>query len=124
MIDDLRDAIASTQNGRSVILDADSATWPAAAVPALGLVTTELVTNALKYGDGEILVTFRQPAGEQGTLTVEDEGTALPPTFDPATSRGLGMRIVTGLLKPRGGSLKVLRDRPTTCLLATFPRDG
>ena len=124
LIDDLRDGMASTQAGRSVILDADSATWPAAAVPALGLVTTELVTNALKYGEGVIRVTFRQPAAAQGTLTVDDEGTNLPPDFDPGTSRGLGMRIVTGLLRPRGGSLKVLRDRPTTCLHATFPRDA
>jgi len=124
LIDDICEAIASTMDGRTVELDSDAAIWPAASVPALGLVTTELVTNALKYGKGVIRVTFRQPEGAQGTLLVEDEGNELPAAFDPLLTRGLGMRIVTGLLRPRGGGLEVLRDRPHTCLQATFPREA
>ena len=124
LIDDICEALASTTEGRRVMLDADAATWPAAAVPALGLVTTELITNALKYGAGVIRVTFRQADDAPGTLCVEDEGDQLPAEFDPAASRGLGMRIVTGLLRPRGGGLEVLRDRPHTCIRAVFPAEA
>ena len=124
LIDDLAEAMGSAELGRSVSLDADEATWPASAMPALGLVTTELLTNALKYGAGAIRVTFRHPEGGQGILTIEDDGTGLPPDFDPATSRGLGMRIVTGLLRPRAGGLDVMRDRPNTCFVATLPRNA
>ena len=83
---------------------------------------TELVTNALKYGKGNVTVTFRQPPGGQAVLVVEDEGPGLPADFDPARSRGLGMRLVTGLLSGHGGSLQVDRDSAHTRFVARLPR--
>ena len=98
LVEDLHDGMASALDSRSIRVEADAVTWPAQSVPTLGLVLTELVTNALKYGAGTIHVTFRQPAGSDGILTVRDEGQGLPTDFDPAQSRGLGMRLVMGLL--------------------------
>jgi two-component sensor histidine kinase len=85
---------------------------------------TELVTNALKYGEGVVTVTFRQKPGEQASLTVEDEGNALPPDFDASKSRGLGMRIVTGLLRRENCGLLVDRSRGHTYFRALLPGPG
>ena len=121
LIDDLRDALASAVDGRALRLSCDAVRWPAVDVPTLGLVATELVTNALKYGRGEVRVTFRQPPGGQPVLSVEDEGSGLPPGFDPGAGRGLGMRIVTGLLRGPGAGLEVDRLAGHTRFVARLP---
>ena len=122
LIDDLRGAMASALDGRTITLDASPVVWPAAEATTLGLVLTELVTNALKYGAGSVRVSFREASDGQATLDVEDEGPGVPAGFDPAKSRGLGMRIVTGLLRPRGGGLDILGDGGKNCFRARFPR--
>ncbi len=121
LVEDLRDGVASALSARSIHVEADAVNWPAQAVPALGLVLTELVTNALKYGAGTIQVTFRQPTGSNGILTVRDEGQSLPPDFDPARSRGLGMRLVMGLLGGNASRLEIDRGQGHTCFIAHMP---
>jgi two-component sensor histidine kinase len=122
LIEDLRAAMTSSLDGRALLLQADAANWPAAAVPTLGLVATELVTNALKYGSGDVRVNFRQPEGEQAVLVVEDAGSGPPEGFEPAASRGLGMRIVCGLLRTGGAGLELDRSVPHTRFVARLPR--
>jgi two-component sensor histidine kinase len=67
----------------------------------IGLITGELVTNAVKYShpagiNGEISVGCRS---EAGTIVVEvsDDGVGLPEGFDPMRNGGLGMRLVRSL---------------------------
>ena len=119
---DLRNSLAPTPASRDIRLEADPATWAAADLTTLGLVLTELVTNALKYGKGNVTVAFRQPPGGQAVLVVEDEGPGMPADFDPARSRGLGMRLVTGLLSGHGGNLQVDRNSAHTRFVARLPR--
>ena len=121
LIDDLAKSIGSTQNGRRIELDADFVVWPAREVPTLGLVLTELVTNALKHGAGTVSVRFHQPDSSLALLTVSDQGKDLPPDFDEAVSPGLGMRLILRLLRGRGGQFEVLRDRGHTCFRASLP---
>jgi two-component sensor histidine kinase len=64
-------------------------------------------------------VAFREAPNEPPTLTVADEG-EVPPDFDPTKSRGLGMRIVTGLLRGRGGRFEVDQNQSYTCVRAVF----
>ena len=126
LIEDLRQGMASTLEGRDVrlVMEGEIA-WPAAAVPALGLVATELVTNALKYGAGTVAVRFVPPCGDvPARLVVEDEGRGLPQGFDPSASRGLGMRLVLGLLRGQGAGLEVDRSVPHTRFVARMPRPG
>ncbi|MFT8245886.1 sensor histidine kinase [Roseomonas sp. BN140053] len=126
LVEDLRAAMTATGEGRDVQLEiAAAATWPADAVPTLGLVLTELVTNALKYGAGHVTVRFRDVLGEPVTLAVEDEGRGLPASFDPSASHGLGMRLVAGLLRGEGARLWVDRSVPHTRFVAQFaPPEG
>ena len=123
VVRDLREGIVATLDGRSIELDADQAQWRWGDIPTLGLVLTELVTNALKYGRGVVRVSFRQVEGEQAVLTVEDDGDGLPDDFDPTRSRGLGMRMVTRMVGDRGGSLAVDRAAPCSRLMVTMPRE-
>jgi two-component sensor histidine kinase len=118
LLNDQQAAFASGPSPRTITLEADAAQWPSSEAPALGMIVVELVTNALKYGEGTVRVTFRTSADE-AVLTVEDEGHGLPQDFDPTKSRGMGMRVVTGLLRTQGrGRLDIDRSRPGTTFVA------
>ncbi|MGG5811584.1 sensor histidine kinase [Falsiroseomonas sp. CW058] len=73
---------------------------------ALGLLATELVTNALKHGAGCITLRLAHDA-EQAELVVQDEGPGFPPGFDPARSQGLGMRVALAMARQLRGTLRV-----------------
>jgi two-component sensor histidine kinase len=80
-----------------------------AAIP-LALIVSELVTNAAKYGypkgtGGPIWVSVTRPDSGELSISVRDEGVGLPADFDPARSKGLGMRIVTALARQLGATL-------------------
>ncbi|NML16614.1 histidine kinase dimerization/phosphoacceptor domain -containing protein [Azohydromonas caseinilytica] len=81
------------------------------AIP-LGLIVTELVTNALKYActpgrRGELRIALHPAQGAPGRLVLEvqDDGPGLPPGFEPAESTGLGMRLVTLLSRQLDASV-------------------
>ncbi|MCO6417132.1 ATP-binding protein [Siccirubricoccus sp. KC 17139] len=88
------------------------------AVP-LALVISELVTNAVKYAfpegqEGTVQVSLRRSEVEASMLviSVRDDGVGLPEGFDPAASRGVGMRIVTTLVRQLRGRLEVRSAPP------------
>jgi two-component sensor histidine kinase len=78
----------------------------------VAMIVNELITNAFKYaygsgGSGVIRVTCEHSAGSI-TLAVSDDGDPLPPGFEPSTSAGLGMRLITGLAKQLRASIEVV----------------
>jgi two-component sensor histidine kinase len=75
----------------------------------LGLIAAELVMNALKHARradarSTLFVSFRRLDGELD-LVVGDDGPGLPEGFDPAQSRGLGMRLIVSLVAQLDGTL-------------------
>jgi two-component sensor histidine kinase len=88
----------------------------------IGLIITELVSNAGKYAypnraGGLIWARVSlQTDKEAITISVRDEGVGLPPDFDPAKSRRLGTRLVNALSKQLGGEL----TRPPAPIGAIF----
>ncbi|MGK7870648.1 sensor histidine kinase [Falsiroseomonas sp. E2-1-a20] len=120
LVDGQDEALASTFEGREIVLVADRITWPSSDAPSLGVIVFELVTNALKYGAGRVTVTLRSQ-GEVVVLSVEDEGRDLPADFDPFRSKGLGMRVITSLLRGRQGHLALDQDRPNTRFIVRLP---
>jgi two-component sensor histidine kinase len=81
------------------------------AVP-LGLIINEAVTNALKYafpGDRSGTITLSLHAAEATTyqLEIADDGVGLPPGYDPAQSRSLGMTLMHGLSEQLEGALRI-----------------
>ncbi len=81
----------------------------------LGLIANELVTNALKHGEGHITVTLEPHAREGFALSVCNKGPALPAEFDPAACDGLGMKLVSSFVKQIGGELRIDRGDPNDC---------
>ncbi len=77
------------------------------AIP-LGLIVTELVTNALKHafpdGVGHVEVILEQDQTGVVTLVVADDGKGLDPERDRTS---LGSTIIEGLVKQLGGTLSV-----------------
>src|SRR5690348_11472757 len=88
----------------------------------IGLIITELVSNAGKYAypnraGGMIWVRVSlQTDREAIAISVRDEGVGLPPGFDPAKSKRLGARLVNALSKQLGGEL----TRPPAPIGAIF----
>ncbi|WP_313738796.1 PAS domain-containing protein [Pseudomonas sp.] len=66
---------------------------PAERVAPLGLVVSELVTNALKYGRGTTTVEVMRQA-QDALIVVSDEGDGFPEQYPKPSGTGLGMRMV------------------------------
>jgi len=92
--------------GRCITVEGDELQLPTAVAVPLGFVITELITNALKYGQDPIKVGLARDPRMGIAIFVENGGPALPEGFDPAKSKGLGMRIVRSLVAAIGGELR------------------
>ena len=97
------------------------------AVPLL-LMTTELVTNSLKHAypdrnKGSVRITL-SGAQRHLLLQVDDDGRGLPRDFDPHSSKGLGMRIVQGLVAQRGGELQIEARTPGAHFRVRVPSEA
>ena len=94
------------------------------AVP-LGLLVTELVTNALKHGfpngqAGGVLVSLLTEPSDTVILAVADDGTA--GERNPVqTSGGVGLRIAKALVMQLEGRMDVVQDNGTR-VMVTMPR--
>ena len=97
------------------------------AVP-IALIVNELVTNAMKYAypdpdqsDGLVVVRLESAPGTL-TVSVRDRGAGLPPGFDPAAGKGLGMRIIRALAGQLGATLDVRAAQPGAEFILSVPQ--
>ena len=103
-----------------VVLSADHA------VP-LGLLVTELVTNAFKYAfpdktAGKVQVRFDHPAPDRLRLEVCDQGIGLPDGFDLSHfNSSLGMRLITTFARQLDGTLTVTSAEPGSRFTLDMP---
>lgn len=90
----------------------------------LGLILTELLTNAVKYafpnGRPGILSISLKKTGRGALLTVEDDGVGLPPGFDLSSSSTLGLILAQMLAQQIEGELRIETHNGTRCTL-DFP---
>jgi two-component sensor histidine kinase len=73
LLNDLGASLIDQSKGRSIVSSADSTTLSSECLTRIGLVVAELVTNAVKYGEGEVKVgvSVRNAAVQ---ISVQDEG--------------------------------------------------
>jgi two-component sensor histidine kinase len=102
---DLSDLLLQQDVDRQIVLEGAEATIPTHLAIPLGFIVNELITNAVKYGTGNIVVRLATHS-----VSVVDEGRGLPPDFDPAQSKGLGMKIVRSFASQIAGKLQVSPD--------------
>ena len=81
----------------------------------LGLIANELVTNAIKHGEGHITVKLEPHVRKGYALSVCNKGPALPAGFDPAACDGLGMKLVSSFVKQIDGELQIDRGDSNDC---------
>lgn len=118
LVEDLRRSVGGGE--RQIALDAaPGLTLPPERMAALGLLATELVTNALKHGAGRVTLALATRDG-QAELAVSDEGAGFPDGFDVTRSRGLGMRVALAMARQLRGSLRV-ESGPGGRVVASFP---
>ncbi len=95
LFEDMQAMTAVADGQRAITLTSEAIRLPADNVTPLGLVISELVTNAMKYGQGRIHVSLRRVEGGL-EVVVEDEGPGFTEGVEP---KGLGMRLVRALAK-------------------------
>ena len=105
-----------------VYVDVDRAT-------RLGLILSEMLTNALQHAfvgrdHGTVDVRLREMAGGALRLTVEDDGIGLPDGVDWPDPSSTGGRVVRALVGGVGGTLDVVRGANGTIINLDVPAAG
>lgn len=97
--------IGGSEDNPEILVQGDEVEMqPVKAIP-LGFIVNELITNAIKYGNGRIVVRLKAAPVGGYELSVSNDGPPLPKEFDPARCTGLGMKIIQSLLQRIGGKL-------------------
>jgi two-component sensor histidine kinase len=125
LLDHLRTSMRSQVRGVTLSYDVEPMELETDASISLGVVITELVTNAFKYaypdGTGEIRVRLRKLPDEQAELLVEDDGIGRADGA-PAKGTGVGTRIVNAMCMNLGAQMLYRKQRPGTAATWYFRR--
>ncbi|WP_431266867.1 sensor histidine kinase [Dankookia sp. P2] len=97
---------------RAVVVEASHVPLQPDRILGLGLIVTELVTNAVKhgitpYGTGEVRVVLAPGPDNTLRLLVADTGPGLPDSVLRGTAGGLGIHLVHHLIRSLGGRLEI-----------------
>jgi len=122
LVGELENSLQAEGSTASIRLDIEGFPLPTEKVASLGVIVTELVTNALKYAyagrdPGEVRINMRRD-GSLVRLVVEDDGIGWTGT-GKAQGTGLGSRIVKAMAAGLGASV-AYGDGPGTRVLVTF----
>ena len=90
--------LEQTAGPRAIRFTAQDARINSKQATAIGVVTNELVGNALKHGSGTIDVHLHCEDAH-AVLKVCDEGTGYPPALDPQTSPTTGLQLVQAVVQ-------------------------
>ena len=101
-------AMLSSRDGlnRAVMVPGAEIELPAAQAVPLAFIVSELLTNAAKHGEGPISVRLETDSQNHHLLSVSNEGPRLRDGFDPASCKGLGMKIIRSFAGRIGGELR------------------
>jgi two-component sensor histidine kinase len=93
IIERLIPMLQTSAGGRRIEHVAQDVHLPSKQCTALALLVNELVSNAIKHGDGVIRVEFTSESGA-ARLQVSDSGKGLPEGFDSVMSANTGLHLV------------------------------
>lgn len=83
-----------------------------------GMISMELITNAMKYAfpenqNGKILISLKTK-GNECRLSIQDNGIGYPADSDFTDTKTLGMQLVNSLVDQLDGKINLIRDSGTT----------
>ena len=113
LCNDLESSVGDA-NAVSIRVECPPMTISADVATVLGLVVSELVTNAIRHafgegGGGTVSVSLTEEE-QKRCLIVHDDGCGLPDGFEPGRATGLGMRVVTAYVRQHRWTLDVSND--------------
>jgi two-component system, sensor histidine kinase PdtaS len=106
LCEDLSGLLFQEPAAQAIVVKGVCVSVPAVLASTLGFILNELITNSVKYANGDITVRIEKAAPAGYLLSVLDDGPGLPRGFEPAASRGFGMKLVTSLVTLIGGELQ------------------
>jgi two-component system, sensor histidine kinase PdtaS len=106
---DLSGITSSESPRNAIVFEGTDLLIPAVTGIPLGFIASELITNAIKYAKGKITVRLQTASPNRHVLSVSDDGPGLPEGFDPTASHGLGMKLISSLVRQIGGHLQIGR---------------
>lgn len=130
LCNDLADSVMQDEEGHRVKLDAECERMRLSVdfASKLGLVVNEFVTNAFKHGtaaSGETHIRVAcQKRDEVLFIEVSDNGAGLPPNFDIARIKGLGMRLVRFVSSSLGGEAGARNGGDGAIFYVSIPLPG
>jgi two-component sensor histidine kinase len=110
LCEDLFGLLSFGMSADAIVVEGTSCSIPTTLGSPLGLIVSELITNARKHGQGRIVVRLETPSPHQHLISVDDDGPGLPADFKPGDGTGLGTKIIQGLVNEIGGELLIVRD--------------
>jgi two-component sensor histidine kinase len=123
LLDQLATSMRNEGLGASLRYELEPVKLPTDASVNLGVVVTELVTNAYKYaypgGPGEVRVRLKLLSSNTGELVVEDDG--IGRSDEKIKGTGVGTRIVKAMATTMGAEVQSMPRQPGTAVRLTFP---
>ena len=121
---ELEATMQATGNDSRIVVTAENIAIPTEKAASIGVIVTELVTNAIKYayadrGRGDVRIIMSRGEGEVIDLAVEDDGIGWDGTGKPQGT-GLGSRIVKAMAHGLGAQVAYGREGGGTRVTLQF----
>ena len=123
LLDHLRTSLIGLGHGLTLSFNIERVMLETDLCISLGVVVTELVTNAFKYaypdGVGEVRIRLKRISDDQSELVIEDDGVGRAEGA-PAKGTGVGSRIVTAMSASMSAQIEYRSLQPGTAAHLRF----
>jgi two-component system, sensor histidine kinase PdtaS len=123
LCDDISVMLFDPDTPHPIVVEGAQIEIPAALGVPIGFILNELITNAVKHGQRNVMVSLETTPELGHCLSVSNGGAGLPDGFHPDSKKRLGLSIVQSLVRQINGRLQVRQDpgHEGVCFKVFFP---